>query len=277
MRCSQTRIHSALPFTAQPLLFVYRLPPISFATQPVTNTVGYNTETTRAGYNYVIPAFRTVGGDKNATDIQLLQLGDGIGSYEVSFQFLTAKRRNAHTYNWISAEDAADYADDWPKGRGLWIDDETSALPEETVTVGVGNAVQMDMGDYDAEDLTCSGQVSDADLSYTTRSGYNYIGNPYPVALDIQNIQLSDALASYEVSFQFLTAKRRNAHTYDWISAEDAGDYADNWEKDLGLWIDDETSAFPEETVTIAPGGAVQLDMGDFNGEIVNVYAPIEL
>ena len=225
----------------------------------------------------MIPSFRSVGGDEKSTDIQLLQLGDGVGSYEVSFQFLTAKRRNAHLYNWISAEDAADYVENWPAGQGLWIDDDTSAFPEEPVIVGVGNAVQMDMGDYDAEGLTCAGAVSDADLTYKTRAGYNYVGNPYPAAMDIQNIQLSNALASYEASFQFLTAKRRNAHLYDWISAEDAADYADEWEENLGLWIDDETSAFPETTVTIAPGGAVQLDMGDYDGEIVNVYAPIEL
>ena len=239
--------------------------------------MGYNTEATRAGYNYVIPCFRTVGGDKNATNLQLLQLNSNIGSYEVSLQFLTAKRRNAHLYNWISAEDASDYVSDWPTGQGLWIDDETSAFPEEPVMISVGNAVQMDLGDYDAEDLTCAGQVSDEDLSYTTRAGYNYIGNPYPVAMDIQNIQLSTSLASYEASFQFLTAKRRNAHLYDWISAEDAGDYVSNWEENLGLWIDDETSAFPDPAVTIAPGGAVQLDMGDYDGEIVNVYAPVEL
>lgn len=242
-----------------------------------SDVVGYNTEATRSGYNYVIPTFRTVGGDKTATDIQQFQLSKDISSYEVSFQFLTAKRRNAHTYDWISAEDAVDYVDGWTEGQGLWIDSETSSYPEQTVTVGVGNAVQMDMGDYDAEDLTCAGEVSDADLSYTTRAGYNYVGNPYPTAMDIQNIQLSNNLSSYEVSFQFLTAKRRNAHTYDWIAAEDAADYADNWEKNLGLWIDGETSAFPETTVTIAPGGAVQLDMGDYDGEIVNVYAPIEL
>lgn len=95
--------------------------------------------------------------------------------------------------------------------------------------------------------------------------------------MDIQNIQLSKNLASYEVSFQFLTAGRRRASAYNWIAAEDAADYADNWDENLGLWIDDDTSAFPETTVTIAPGGAVQLDMGDYDGEIVNVYAPIEL
>ena len=133
------------------------------------------------------------------------------------------------------------------------------------------------MGDYDKESLTCAGEVSDADLSYTTRAGYNYVGNPYPSAMDIQNIQLSKNLASYEVSFQFLTAGRRRASAYNWIAAEDAADYADNWDENLGLWIDDDTSAFPETTVTIAPGGAVQLDMGDYDGEIVNVYAPIEL
>ena len=241
------------------------------------NIVGYNTEATRAGYNYVIPAFRTIGGDKNATSIQLLQLGDDIDSLGVSFQFLTAKRRSAHMYDWISPEDAKDYVADWPAGQGLWIDDDTFAFPEEEVTVGVGNAVQIDMGDYDAEGLTCSGQVSDDDLSYTTRAGYNYIGNPYPTAMDIQNIQLRPTLDSLSVSFQFLTAKRRSAHMYDWISAGDAKDYDDKWEDGLGLWIDDDTFGLPDETVTIAPGGAVQLDMGDYDGEVVNVYAPIEL
>ena len=239
--------------------------------------MGYQSESTRAGYNYVIPTFRTVGGDETATDIQQLQLSSDFSSLEVSFQFLTAKRRNAHAYLWISADDVADYVEDWSDKQGLWIDEDTNAFPKETVTVGVGNAVQLDMGDYDAKALTCAGQVSDADLSYTTRAGYNYVGNPYPTAMDIQNIQLSPTPASLEVSFQFLTARRRNAHAYDWISSEDVVDYVSNWETGLGLWIDDETGKFPAETVTIAPGGAVQLDMGDFDGEIVNVYAPIEI
>ena len=180
-------------------------------------------------------------------------------------------------YDWISPTDAKDYVEDWPEGQGLWIDDDTFSFPEETVTVGVGNAVQIDMGDYDAETLTCAGEVSDADLSYTTHAGYNYVGNPYPSAMDIQNIQLNPTLDSLSVSFQFLTAKRRSAHMYDWISAADTKDYDDTWEEGLGLWIDDDTFGLPEETVTIAPGGAVQLDMGDYDGEIVNVYAPIEL
>ena len=242
-----------------------------------SSVVGYDIEATRAGYNYVIPSFRSVGGNQNATDIQLLQLSSDISSLEASFQFLTSERRSAHLYDWIAAEDAKDYDENWPASQGLWIDDDTFDVPEETVTIGVGNAVQLDMGDYDGEPLTCAGQVSDADLSYTTRAGYNYVGNPYPIAMDIQNVQLSDTPASLEVSFQFLTSERRSAHLYDWIAAEDAKDYDDEWPEGLGLWIDDETFDLPETTATIAPGGAVQLDMGDYDGETINVYAPIEL
>ena len=118
-----------------------------------SSVVGYDTEATRAGYNYVIPSFRTVGGNQNATDIQLLQLNSDISSYEASFQFLTAERRNAHAYDWIAAEDAKDYDANWPEGLGLWIDDDTFDLPETTATIAPGGAVQLDMGDYDGETI----------------------------------------------------------------------------------------------------------------------------
>ena len=79
MRCSQTHIHSALPFTAPPLLFVCRLPPIFIATQPVTNTVGYTTKTLEANSWYLIGS-GFEGTDGNAFSIQEFITGLTAGS-----------------------------------------------------------------------------------------------------------------------------------------------------------------------------------------------------
>lgn len=114
--------------------------------------VGYDNETTRSGFNYVIPSFRTVGGDKNATDIQLLQLSPELDD-SVSFQFLTSKRRRAALYSWVIPDDASHYKPGWPEGLGLWVD-ESEEFPEEPVTMKPGEAVQLDMGDYDGYELT---------------------------------------------------------------------------------------------------------------------------
>jgi azurin len=209
--------------------------------------------------------------------LQLLQLGEEVSSYDVTLQFLTEKRRRASGYNWIDATEAQDYNPDWPAGQGLWIDEDTSDLPEEPVMVPVGNAVQMDFSDFDEVPLKSAGQVSDADLSYTLHTGYNYVGNPFPTPLDIQNIQIDDSVASYDVTFQFLTSKRRRASGYNWIDATEARDYDSEWPEGLGLWLDEDTSGLPEEPVTIAPGGAVQFDMSGNDGVVVTVYSPFEL
>ena len=96
----------------------------------------------------MIPSFRTVGGDKNATDIQLLQLPADFDSGEASFQFLTAQRRRASIYYWVMPEDASYYKPGWPESLGLWTN-ENDEFPEETVTMKPGEAVQLDMGDND--------------------------------------------------------------------------------------------------------------------------------
>ena len=220
-----------------------------------------------------MPSFRTVGGDKNATDIQLLQLSSELDD-SVTFQFLTAQRRSAAEYSWVIADDASYYKPGWPEGQGLWINEDMQ-FPEKTVLIAVGDAVQLDMGDYDEIPLNVAGQVSDSDLTYTTRAGYNYVGNPYPTANDIQNIQLSNELDD-SVTFQFLTDKRRSAAEYSWVIPDDASYYKQDWPEGLGLWINEDMQ-FPEEPVTMKPGEAVQLDMGDYDGIELTVYAPIEL
>ena len=191
---------------------------------------------------------------------------------------MTDKRRRASGYIWIDATEAQDYNPDWPEGQGLWIDDVNNEFPAEVVPVAVGNSVQMDFSDYDGVALKCAGQVSDADLTYTLHNGYNYVGNPYAAPMDIQNLQIDDTVSSWEASFQFLTDKRRRASGYIWIDATEAADYATGeWPEGLGLWIDDVNNEFPAEAVTIAPGGAVQFDMSDYDGVQLSVYAPYEL
>lgn len=234
--------------------------------------VGYDTEDTRSNYNYLIPSFRTVSGDETATDIQLLQLDDTVASAEVTFQFLTARRRKASEFSWVDRTDAPYYG--VTSGQGVWVDD-SDEVPETPVTIPVGNAVQMDFGDYDDVKLTTAGQVSDADLSYVTRAGYNYIGNPYPADNQIHNIQLSENVSSGEVTFQFLTNRRRKAAEYTWVEPAEASYYVEEWPAGLGLWVNDADEF--DETVTMKPSEAVQLDMGEIDGEIVTVYAPIEI
>ena len=245
------------------------------------NVVGYDTEATRAKYNYVIPMFRTIGGDKTATEIQQFQLSDAVDASGMVFvQFLKNTRRKAKQYIWQIAEDAPDFKDNWPENMGLWTDEDTGEFPETDVLVPVGDALQLDMGDdYGDAGFMCLGSVSDGDLTYRLRTKYNYVGNPFPAANTIQNIQLGEEVdASNMVFAQFLKNNRRKAKQYLWVIADEASDYKDDWPAGLGLWIDETTYEFPEDgTDLLKPGEAVQIDCGDYDDVGLTVYSPFEL
>ena len=95
------------------------------------NTVGYDTMTSAAGFNWIGPEFRTVGFNTvNIHDIELSgEAVDPAGGD--SIQFLNANGNTVESYDWVSKDDSGEAADGW-FDQGEW------EKPTKTIAKGEG-------------------------------------------------------------------------------------------------------------------------------------------
>ena len=184
------------------------------------NVVGYQTKDTVAGFNFVAPTFKSVGGESVA--IQDIKLEGEVTEYSDSIQILDKGGATEATYLWT--------ADGWIDGTFALTD--VSLTPGQSILLDTANKVSVSM----------SGEVRKT--SYTTESvsGFNFVGNTTPVEIDIQKIKLSGAYTEYSDSIQILDEGGATVETYLWT--------ADGWidgtfslatksiEAGLGLLID---------------------------------------
>ena len=179
MRCSQTRIHSALPFTAPPLLFVCRLPPIFIATQPVINTVGYTSKTLEENTWYLVANnFESVS--SGAIDVQNFVSGltatDDASTAPVIQYWNGTKLETLYylQYLWDPVTEK-DVAEGWGNVE--------FEVVHWTMDPGVACWLKVKSG---PQTVTCSGQVvSLAEKEASITTAWQLVGSPYPIAVTL--------------------------------------------------------------------------------------------
>lgn len=233
----------------------------------LTPIVGYNTFTTRSGFNYYVPQFRAIGSDvQNINDIQL---DSQVGDMGANLQLLAAGGTSAAYYNWLTAASSKDFG--YTDGsKGCWVDEDLALVDDVELAIGAG--VQIDIDDADMG-ITNAGQVSDDDVTFTTRSGFNYVGNAFPTGVDVNAVQLSSTVGDMGANLQILAAGGTSAAYYNWLSAASAKDFGYT-DGTVGCWVDEDLAKI--EGVTLEAGAAFQIDIDDAN-ETVTVLSPIEL
>ena len=80
------------------------------------------------------------------------------------------------------------------------------------------------------------------DVSVALRFGYTLLGNPFPVAVALQDIVAEGEACSDNVSISTIDSFGGLVATYTW----------NDWAADNACWVDD--SYTPVEGVSIAPG-----------------------
>ena len=151
------------------------------------NIVGYSGDTTGADNNFVTIPFNAVG--FNTSDIQQIKLSDGGQSsigwgteiFEVWEGLPTVVAGSGFFYcdpSYDVTGEATDY---------YWGDESGN---KASFSIAPGQAVVINC----ASDLaiTTAGQVPSAQVGFTTIQDNNFTGNPFPAAIDIQQIKLSD-------------------------------------------------------------------------------------
>jgi hypothetical protein len=259
-----------------------------------SDVVGYQSTDTREGFNYVTPTFERIDGETNT--IHDLQMSADVGLAGADLQFLTVSGGSASKYQWVPAASATAANVEVPAGKnGMWALQTTtgSGKNKKTVyTLAEGDSILLAMGDgvqigaLEGNAVTSSGRVpTDTDVEQLTVEGFNYVGNAFPQAIDIQDIQMSAEVGLAGADLQFLTVSGGSASKYQWVPVASATAANVTVPEGLnGVWAVQTTTGSGKnkktvytvaEDVTIGPGESVQI--GALNGNTVFVLCPYEL
>ena len=174
-------------------------------------------------------------GATTSLDLQSIKaVGTGT-SDNVSLQTLDSHGYTVASYTWI----------DWagPSGdQEAWADDEGNPIENVLIAPGTGLWIA---GSSSAQAVQTCGAVGSSDVVVALRNGGTATGNPFPVAIDLQDILPVGAGTSDNVTLQKLDSHGYTTVSYTWIDwAGPSGDQE--------AWADDEGN--PIEGVTINPG-----------------------
>ncbi len=237
------------------------------------NIVGYNNTDARANFNWYAPMFVTAGA--NTTDINAIQLDDGTPVGEMP------------TVGWGDTMQIVG-----PLGSAetiyFYFDKSMNPAGEEAGNfwgdeMGTPVAVSFDSGDGIAIDnmnglefkIRTAGEVPTAKVSIPARANFNWTGNPFPAAININAIQLNDGTPTGEMptvgwgdTMQIVgpLGSAETIYFYFDKSMNPAGEEAGNfWGDEMGTPVN----------VTIEPGAGFAIDNMNsltFNIEIACPY-----
>ncbi|MBE6397936.1 MAG: hypothetical protein E7046_13115 [Lentisphaerae bacterium] len=151
------------------------------------NVVGYNGATSGSDNNFVTIPFSDIG--YNTADIQSIALSDGgagsIGWGTETFDIWEGLPTVVAGAGFVYCDPSMDLTG--TETTYYWGD---AYGNKATYSIAPGQAVVINCA-ADLE-IKTSGEVSDEQVSFTTIADNNFTGNPFPSAIDIQAIKLSD-------------------------------------------------------------------------------------
>ena len=184
------------------------------------NVVGYqNMPLKYEGYNFAIPTFLDVGAE--SVNLQNIKLNGGVGDMSESIVVYDKDAIFAgDQYYWVSAEMGA------PNGDGWY--DVNFALVDKQYVIGTG--LYLNCATPGAT-LMFAGQVyAGKQVNELPFVGYNMIGNSTPVACNIQDIKLVDAMGDMSESIVVYDKDAIFAgEQYYWITEAMGAPNGDGW------------------------------------------------
>lgn len=162
-------------------------------------------------------------------DIQQLQAVGDDAADNVVIQTLDFAGRTVDSYIW----------NDWVDTTPCWVNDSFEKV--EGVTLAPGAAVWV-QGTTTTQGIQSAGKVGTSDVVITLKNGGTLAGNPFPVAVDIQDVVAQGTEAPDNVVIQTLDYAGRTVDSYIW----------NDWVDTTPCWVND--SFEKVEGVSIASG-----------------------
>ena len=233
------------------------------------NVVGYLNRDGREKCNFYTPCFDKVGG--GIITIQDVQLNDDVEDFDADLQVLDEKRRAiGEAYQWFSAPTAKDFELEVPEGFGAWVNTEYELPDIDPLQFGQVVQVTLPSG----AGFKSNGQVYDDDAVIIGRKAINFVGNPYPVAMSIQNIQCSADVEDFDADIQILDGSRRAiGEAYQWFTAATAADFELEVPEGCGAWVNTEYELPDIPDLQAGEGAQVTLPAASS----ITVICPVEL
>ena len=178
----------------------------------------------------VTPQFLNIGTDGMPLQ-SIVPTGEEV-SDNVFIQTLDAGGYTLNTYSW----------NDWANDEPCWVNDDYEKVEGVSFAPGAGLWVQ---GYSSTQGIQSAGQVGLEDVSVTLRNGFTAAGNPFPVAIDLQDIIAEGTETSDNVFIQTLDIGGYTLDTYTW----------NDWANDEPCWVNDDYEKI--EGVTFAAGAGL--------------------
>ena len=173
------------------------------------------------------PQFLNIGSDEMPLQ-SIIPTGDDT-SDNVFIQTLTAGGMTLASYSW----------NDWACDEPCWVNDDYEKVGGVSFAPGQGLWIQ---GSSATQGIQSSGQVGTEDVSVTLKYGFTAAGNPFPVAINLQDIIAEGSDTSDNVFIQTLTPGGLTIAAYSW----------NDWACDEPCWVNDDYEKV--EGVIFAPG-----------------------
>lgn len=208
--------------------------------------MGYAQGELKSGNTLVAAQFVPINSAK--MDLQALQATGDDTSDNVVVSTLDAYGFTVDTYAW----------NDWAEATPCWVDDGFAKV--EGVSFAPGTALWVQASDA-AQGLQSSGMVGLDDVIVQLKSGNTAIGNPFPVAIGLQDIIAEGDDCSDNVVISTLDAYGFTVDTYAW----------NDWAEATPCWVDDGFAKV--EGVTIAAGAGLWVQ-GSSDVQSIRLPAP---
>ena len=215
--------------------------------------VGYAQSALREGNTLVTAQFLNIGAEVDTALQSIKPTGDGT-SDAVSIQTLDSVGRAVDTYIWCDWAGEEGDQEAWSDGSGEII---------EGVKFAPGTALWIQGTDAN-QGIQTAGAVGTSDVVVQLCAGNTAIGNPFPVAVDLQDIVPEGDGTSDNVSIQTLDSAGRAVDTYIWC------DWAGE-EGDQEAWSDGSGEII--EGVKFAPGAGLWIQ-GSSDAQSIRFPAP---
>ena len=189
-----------------------------------SNVVGYNKIDLANTFSLVGLQFLDVGGDskdiQNFTSDNNLPGLDGEGAFQTELRLWTGT--GYKTLNWLGPNDGT--ALEAPELNSKWYDLDNDGLA--VGEIGAGEAAWIKIPSGETASVTFSGEVPDgATTNLDVRLGFTLLANPFPVAMNVQSVQLSNTIPGLDGDGAFQTELRRwtgtGYRTYGWLADGD--------------------------------------------------------
>ncbi len=195
----------------------------------------------RSGSIGLVPQFVGVASADGSFDLQTITCNDD-ASDSVSFSILNNIGIGGDSYYWVNWYDPDEDGENF---ESCWVDAE--GIKVEGFTLQPGEALWV-AGERSTQIFRSTGKVNTSDVTVQLRSGSTLTGNPFPVALDLQDIYCNDD-SSDSVSFSILNNIGIGGDSYYWVNWYDPDEDGENFES---CWVDSE--GIKVEGFTINPG-----------------------